>query len=75
MSDARQRFVRLAEARTNKVLKDISSLSNLSNRSNYSYTQEDVKKIFSSINAELKAAQVRFETSLKINIKDSFTLD
>ena len=75
MSDARKRFVRLAEARTNKVLKDITSLSNLSNRSNYSFTKEDVTKIFSSISAELKLAQARFETSLKATKRDSFKLD
>ena len=74
MSDARKRFVRLAEARTNKVLRDISSLSNLSNRSNYSYTEEDIKKIFSAINSEVKKAQSKFDSNLKSGTNDEFKL-
>ena len=74
MSDARKRFVRLAEARTNKILKDISSLSNLSNRSNYSYTEEDVKKIFGAINSEIKKAHSKFDSNLKSETGDEFKL-
>ena len=74
MTNARDRFVRLAEARTSRVLRDIASLSNLSNRSNYSYTAEDVKKIFNAINSELKDAQSRFETNLKSDTKGQFKL-
>ena len=74
MSDARKRFVRLAEARTNKVLRDISSLSNLSNRSNYSYTEEDIKKIFSAINSEVKKAQSKFDSNLKSGTNEEFKL-
>ena len=74
MTNARDRFVRLAEARTGRILRDIASLSNLSNRSNYSYTAEDVKKIFNALNAELKDAQTRFETNLKSETKGEFKL-
>ena len=58
----------MAEARTNKI-KDLASLSNLSNRSNYSYSDEDVRKIFGAINSELKVAQSRFESNLKSETK------
>ena len=74
MGHSRDRFVRLAEARTSRLLKDIALLSNLSNRTNYSYTEEDVKKIFAALNAELKEAQARFDTSLKSNERDQFKL-
>ena len=74
MTNARDRFVRLAEARTTRVLRDISLLSNLSNRSNYSYTAEDVRKIFNAISSELKDAQSRFETNLKSETKGQFKL-
>ena len=74
MSDARERFIRLAEARTNKILKDLASLSNLSNRSNYSYSDEDVKKIFGAINSELKVAQSKFDSNLKSETKERFKL-
>ena len=74
MGNSRDRFVRLAEARTSRLLKDIGLLSNLSNRTNYSYTEEDVKKIFNAINAELKNAQSKFETNLKVETRGEFKL-
>ena len=74
MGHSRDRFVRLAEARTSRLLKDIALLSNLSNRTNYSYTEEDVKKIFTVIYNELKGAQVKFETNLKSSGRNEFKL-
>lgn len=59
---SRDKFVRLAEARVNSLIKTIRLLGNLSNRSNYSYGQRDVDKIFRSIEKELKDAKARFRT-------------
>lgn len=56
------RFKRVAENRTNKIIEAIRLLGNCSNRSNYSYTDEDVKKIFSAIEAELKNSKQKFQT-------------
>lgn len=42
----RERFVRLAEARTNKIIDMLQLLGNCSNSSAYDYTQQDVDKIF-----------------------------
>ena len=55
-----QRFVRLAEVRTTKALKLIRLIGNLSNRSNYSYSPEQVTKIFKALRTELKDAEDRF---------------
>lgn len=41
MSGSRDNFVRLAEVRTNKALKDLDLLADLSNRSNYLYEEEE----------------------------------
>ncbi|RMF17377.1 MAG: hypothetical protein D6761_04385 [Candidatus Dadabacteria bacterium] len=60
MENKRDRFVRLAERRVNKALKDIRLIGNLSNRAAYSYTQEDVKKIFRALQREIEAAHSRF---------------
>ena len=38
----RERFVRLAEARTNKIIDMIQLLGNCANKSNYEYSKEDV---------------------------------
>jgi hypothetical protein len=61
MNSGRERFVRLAEARTNKLLKGLDLLGNLSNRSNYVYNEDDVKKIFGTLRKKLKDIEVRFE--------------
>ena len=57
-----ENFIRLAENRTNKVLDMIRLLGNLSNTSNYSYTKEQVEKIFGAIEKELATAKRKFDT-------------
>lgn len=59
-ADKRETFLRLAEKRTNEVLKRIRILGNCSNRYAYEYTEEDVRKIFAAIEQELKNTRVRF---------------
>ncbi len=68
----RERFIRCAELRTNKVLDSLRVLGNCSNRSNYEYTEEDIEKIFGTIAQELESTKNKF---LKINDKKGkFTL-
>lgn len=74
MSKSRENFVRLAESRTNKIIKDIDLLSNLSNKTNYSYTEADIKKIFDAISQNLKNCEKRFQVSLQSGSKNSFKL-
>lgn len=57
----RDKFVRLAEARTNKIIDMIRLLGNCSNSRVYEYNKDDVKKIFSTIEDELKIAKSKFE--------------
>ena len=45
----RERFKRLATARTNTVLQKLKVLSNCANRQAYEYNEDDVEKIFASI--------------------------
>ena len=56
----REKFVRLAEARTNKIIDMLQLLGNCSNTSAYDYTQQDVDKIFSAIEAEVREAKKKF---------------
>lgn len=58
--DKRERFIRIAENRTNKILDMLKLLSNCSNKSNYEYTEEDIRKIFSAIEKETKNAKIAF---------------
>ena len=55
----RDRFVRLAEARTNKILEMMRLLGNCSSKANYEYTDEDIKKIFNALERELKNTKNR----------------
>ncbi len=59
----RDAFRRLAEKRTNAVLERIRVLSNCANPYAYEYSEEDVRKIFSTIDKELKAARAKFDQS------------
>jgi hypothetical protein len=64
MGKNRDKFVELAENRVSRVVKDIRLIGNLSNRTNYSYGDEDVKKIISTLKSEISKLQKRFETSV-----------
>ncbi len=55
-----ENFVRLAEARTNKIIDMVLLLGNLSNKTNYSYTDEQVKAIFDSIQQALDETKQKF---------------
>lgn len=59
---SRERFVKLAENRVARAIKDIRLIGNLSNRSNYTYSDEDVKKIVNILSTELANMKKRFET-------------
>jgi hypothetical protein len=71
----REKFVKLAQARVNKALKDIQLIGNLSNRSNYDYTDQDISKIFRALNDEIGACKKRFELSKKKNGAAKFSLE
>lgn len=54
------RFRRIAAKRTNEILEKIRILGNCSNKSSYEYTEEEVNKIFSEIDKQLKLTKSRF---------------
>lgn len=60
-----ERFKRLAEKRTRKVLNEIRVLSNLSNKNLYEYTPEQLRKIFGAIRDLLIKAEARFKGEQK----------
>ncbi len=55
-----ERFKRIASKRTNDVLEKIRILGNCSNKSSYEYTKEDVNKVFSEVEKQLKIAKAKF---------------
>jgi hypothetical protein len=56
----RERFKRLAEARTKSVLSKVKVLGNCANRSAYDYTADDVKKIFKAIRERISEVESKF---------------
>lgn len=54
------RFKRLASKRTNDILEKIRILGNCYNKSSYEYTEEEVNKIFSEIDKQLKLTKAKF---------------
>ena len=70
----RDKFVRIAEARTNKIINMIQLLGNCSNQSLYEYSTKDVNKIFNAIQNELDESKKRFN-KLDSQKSNKFTLD
>jgi hypothetical protein len=64
-----ERFKRVAEARTNMVLEKLRVLGNLSNKQIYSYSEKDIKKIFSVINKQLREIRVKFYSGKRKKFK------
>ncbi len=54
------RFKRVAERRTRAILRDLRILGNCGNRGNYSYTENEVRKIFTEVEQALKGAKAKF---------------
>jgi hypothetical protein len=56
----RERFLHVAEARTNVILEKIRILGNCSNRSLYEYNKEEIDKIFKAVQEKLNETKARF---------------
>jgi len=55
-----KRFKRIASKRTNEILEKIRILGNCSNKSSYEYAEDEVNKIFSEIDKQLKLTKAKF---------------
>ncbi len=55
-----ERFKRIAAKRTNDILEKIRILGNCSNKSSYEYTEEEINKIFTEIDKQLKLTKAKF---------------
>jgi len=67
MESKRERFKRIAENRTNKIINMIDLLGNCSNKSNYEYDEKDISRIYDAIKRELNDSQAKFKISCKKN--------
>ena len=62
-------FKRLAAQRTNAVLEKLRVLGNCGNRSLYEFTEDDARKIFRAIEAEVKRTKAKFTNTKKERFK------
>lgn len=69
MESKNDRFKRIATRRTNNILNQIRLLGNLSNKSTYDYSEDEVNKIFSAVESQLKIAKVKFQGHKKREFK------
>lgn len=60
MSHKRENFVRLAETRVNRALREIRLVGNLSNRAAYQFDEADIRKIFGALQKGIETAKGRF---------------
>lgn len=54
------RFKRVASRRTERILEDFRILGNCSNKSIYEYGDEDLARIFGSLEDQLRAVKAKF---------------
>jgi hypothetical protein len=69
MESRSEKFKRVASKRTEELLEKIRILGNCSNKSTYEYTDEDVIKIFKSLEKQLETMKAKFS-----NKKSKFSL-
>ena len=69
MESRSEKFKRVATKRTNELLEKIRILGNCSNKSTYEYSDEDVIKIFKSLEKQLETMKAKFS-----NKKSKFSL-
>ncbi len=67
MRNKRAKFVQLAEARVGRAIKTIRLIGNLSNRNNYEFGSNDISKIMTALDSELRDLRARFKTDAKKN--------
>lgn len=61
--DKKEKFKKLAESRTNEVLRRLKILGNCSNRSVYHYDDVDVQRMFNAIDNKIREIKSKFRTS------------
>ena len=68
-SNNRKRFLEVAEARTNAVLQKIKVLGNCANRGLYDYREDEITKIFKTIEKSLNETKAKFSRNTERKFK------
>jgi hypothetical protein len=65
METKAQKFQRLANLRTNLILDDLRKIGSLSNKYHYEYSEEEINRIFDTIESAVIDAKSRFQGQTK----------
>lgn len=65
METKSDRFKRIATRRVVEILDKFRLLGNCSNKNTYDYSEEDLQKIFSALDLELKILKTKFKANRK----------
>lgn len=68
METKREKFVKVVELRTNKIIDTLRTLGNCANGYMYEYTDEDVEKIFTAIENEVVECKKKFQGVQKFKL-------
>ena len=71
----REIFVKTAEVRVNRALKNIKIIGELNNKTNYVYSDDDVKKIVKALKNAVVEIEAKFKEPIVINKKEEFKLE
>lgn len=63
-SKRRERFIKVASNRVQKVIDFLGLIGNCANKNNYEYSDKDVELMFKEINRAVKEARVMYEKEL-----------
>lgn len=74
MDNKKENFKRIAENRVNKILALYKQLENLSNTSFYEYNNDQIEKIFMTLENELKTTKEKLIKENKEKNKKRFEL-
>ncbi len=69
METKREKFVRLAESRTDKAVQAIENIVSLSNPRSYDYNDNDIKKILGALREATNEVQLAFKSKEKKSFK------
>jgi len=58
-----EKFIRIAENRTQRILDDLRLLGNCSNTTVYNYEESQINRIFKAVDEELKRVKALFSKS------------
>src|SRR5690349_12957580 len=62
-------FKSIAGRRANNILKQLDLLGNCANKNSYTYTPEQVSKIFDALSEKYDTVRAKFDTTVKTDVK------